>query len=62
MPVPELELLGFDLLANDEVEQLNAACDLKLIEYVKKREIAIRGHRRSLRSAGLTPTYWMIAF
>ena len=43
--VTDYELLGFDKLSSDEVQQLTSACDRKLAEYVAKRGDAIWEHR-----------------
>jgi ATP adenylyltransferase len=46
----EYVLLGYDRFTADQVDQLRAACDKKLAEYVARRGDAIWEHRR--RSAG----------
>jgi ATP adenylyltransferase len=46
----DYELLGYDKLTPDQVQQLRATCDRKLAEYVARRGNAIWEHRR--RTAG----------
>src|SRR5262245_28912352 len=43
---PNYILLGYEKLTGEQVEQLKAACDRKLAEYVTRRGEAIWEHRR----------------
>ena len=46
----DYELLGYDRLTADQIQELKAICDRKLAEYITRRGAAIWEHRR--RSAG----------